>query len=97
MSLNSAGNEGTKAVISSGFETSSFTMWTLTPAPTSSDISFMIVSKRSRRRAVSISLRFDEHVRANSKAVLLPMPELAPVIRTVFPDRLADAEVGIMA
>jgi hypothetical protein len=39
------------------------------------------------RRAVRISLRFLGAVRANSCAVLLPMPELAPVIRTVLPSR----------
>jgi hypothetical protein len=32
-------------------------------------------------------LRFLGAVRANSCAVLLPMPELAPVIRTVLPSR----------
>lgn len=44
----------------------------------------------SNRRAVSINLRFFGAVRANSFAILRPIPEEAPVIRMVFPWSRAD-------
>jgi hypothetical protein len=52
----------------------------------------------SIRRAVSISFRFWGAVRANSNAVLLPIPLDAPVMTIVFPSRrlaLADDIVDV--
>lgn len=96
ISLKCAGSFSTKVAISSDFEMSSLAIWTCTPLPTACDISLASAYSLSIRRAVMISLRLDADVRANSRAVLRPMPELAPVMRTVLPDRLRAAEVGIM-
>lgn len=43
------------------------------------------------------SLRLLGDVRANSKAVLRPMPDEAPVMRTVLPKRVFAIDVGMFA
>ena len=97
MSLNSSGRLPTKLLTSSGTLTSIFTGNTLTPSPASCLISSAICFKASILRAVRMSLRFLGDVRANSIAVLLPMPEEAPVITIVLPSRrLAIAAVAMV-
>ena len=49
----------------------------------------------SRRRAVRMSLRSEGEVRANSKAVLRPMPDDAPVMRIVLPARRLETAEAI--
>lgn len=88
--LNSSGSCSTNVDISSGFETSIFTLCTFTSSPTSSCISWANSWSLSNRRAVRINRRFFGDVRANSCAVLLPIPEEAPVIKMVLPSSLFD-------
>jgi hypothetical protein len=95
-SLKCGGSFSTKVAISSGFEISSLATWTCTPLPTAWAISLASACSLPIRRAVKISLRLEADVCANSRAVLRPMPELAPVMRTVLPARFRAAEVGIM-
>jgi hypothetical protein len=92
-SLNPSGNPSIKALISSGLLTSNCLTHIFTPSPTSFVMAAEMSCRRSTRRAVRISLRFWGEVRANSKAVLRPMPEDAPVIRMVLPDRFLDIDV----
>ena len=97
MSLNSSGRLPTKLLISSGTLTSIFTGNTLTPSPTSFLISSATCFNVSILRAVRMSFRFLGEVRANSIAVLLPMPEEAPVMTMVLPSRrLAIAAVAMV-
>ena len=96
MSWNSAGREGMRPLTSETEDTSSFTGWTWTPDPTSFWMSAAMVLSVSMRLAVRISLRDWGDVRANSKAVLRPMPEEAPVIRMVLPLRRLDTAEAIV-
>jgi hypothetical protein len=93
MFLNSAGRLLIKEAISSGLLTSSWCTQMCTPDPTSAVICAAMACRRSRRRAVRMSLRLWGEVRANSKAVLRPMPDEAPVIRIVLPWRFLAVEV----
>lgn len=87
MSLHSSGRLPTKLLTSSGLLTSSLYGSTLTPSPTSFWICAATSFNVSIRRAVRISRRFLGDVRANSTAVLLPIPEEAPVMTIVLPSR----------
>ena len=93
--LHSSGSWSTKPLTSSGLLTSSLMGKTLTPSPTSFCISFAICCSVSIRRAVKIKRRSFGDVRANSNAVLRPIPEEAPVMRIVLPCR-RDAMVEVM-
>lgn len=96
ISLNSSGREETKLLISSGLLTSSLTGRTWTPSPTSCVISAATSFNVSMRRAVRINFRFLGDVRANSLAVLFPMPDEAPVTTIVLPSRrFATAEAMV--
>lgn len=96
MSCHSAGREGTNERTSVGFETSSLTGRTLTPGD-SEAICEATSLRVSIRRAVRMSRRSFGAVRANSMAVLRPMPEEAPVMRIVLPSmRLEIAERDIL-
>lgn len=48
------------------------------------------------RRAVRMSLRDCGEVRANSRAVALPMPLEAPVMRIVLPERRFETAVDMV-
>ena len=75
---------------------SSFRGRTLTPVPTSFWMSSASCFRLSIRRAVKMSLRFLGDVRANSIAVLFPMPLDAPVITMVLPSRRLPIAVAIV-
>ena len=96
ISLNSAGREGTKFLMSSGLLTSSCTGNTFTPSPTSSLISLASSCRESIRLAVTIIFKSLGKVRANSLAVLRPIPDEAPVTRTVLPSRRFAIAVAIV-
>lgn len=88
MSLHSSGRPGTKFLTASGLLTSSCTGRTLTPSPTSAAMSAASDCSSSTRRAARMRRRLPlGQVRANSRAVDRPMPEEAPVMRTVLPAR----------
>ena len=97
--LHSSGRPGTNFLTSSGLLMSSFKGRTLTPFSVSFRMSVASSSSLSMRRAVNTSRRsFLGAVRANSKALLRPMPEDAPVMRIVLAcRRLAAAEEEDMA
>jgi hypothetical protein len=86
MFLYSEGSFDTNDSISETLLTSSFTGRTLTPLA-NEEISDAISFRVSSRRAVRMSLRSSGWVRANSRAVERPMPDEAPVIKTVLPLR----------
>ena len=90
------GREGTKFSTSVRLLMSSFRGRTLTPVPTSFWMSSASCFRLSIRRAVSMSLRFLGDVRANSMAVLFPMPLDAPVITMVLPSRRLPIAVAIV-
>lgn len=90
--LNSSGRPSTNAETSAGFDTSILTLCIFTPSPTSCRISCANSSSFSNLRAVRINRRLFGAVLANSFAVLLPIPDEAPVIKTVFPSSLFAAE-----
>jgi hypothetical protein len=69
-------------------------MHIFTLSPTSSKILLEISCSLSTLRAVRMSFRSWGDVRANSKAVLRPIPEDAPVMRIVFPLRFFAIEVS---
>ena len=77
----SCGNPLTNPLTSSGLDTSNLTGYTFVPLYFSS-ISFLMSSRTLIRRAVMMSLTGSgAAVRANSKAVALPIPADAPVTR----------------
>jgi hypothetical protein len=92
--LHSPGSRVMNPRTSSGFETSNLRGRTLVFPWLSASISSAIIRKFSIRRAVKIN-RMSGDVRENSKAVDLPIPEDAPVIRMVFCDRRDDIRVDI--
>jgi hypothetical protein len=92
MSFHSSGSFAKKPLTSSGLLTSNCTVSTLTPDPTSFSNSDLILFRVSRRRAARMSFKLLGDVRANSKAVLRPMPEEAPVMRMVLPERRLDID-----
>ena len=51
------------------------------------EVTGSFISSASVRRAARRSLRLCGEVRANSRAVERPMPEEAPVMRMVLPER----------
>jgi hypothetical protein len=90
ISLHSSGNPLTKPLTALGSLTSSLAGKTFTPSPTSAAMSFFTCSTTSTRLAASTRRRSLGAVRANSRAVLRPIPDDAPVIRMVLPSsRLA--------
>lgn len=96
ISLNSAGKEGMKFLMSSRLDTSSLTGSTFTPSPTSLLMPAATSFSVSIRLAVKMSLRLFGDVLANSCAVLLPMPDEAPVIKIVFPSSRLPCAVAIV-
>jgi len=94
ISLKSSGSELRKPLISVGLLTSSLTGQTFTPLPTSFSISLAISCNASSRRAVRMSFRFLGDCRANSNAVLRPIPADAPVMTIVLPSRFFEADIS---
>ena len=96
MSRKSGGRESTKVETSASLLMSSFRGRTWTPEPTSFLMSSASCFRLSIRRAVRMSLRFLGDVRANSMAVLFPMPLEAPVTTIVLPSSRLPIAVAIV-